>query len=83
MWSSLGVLPKAAVRMLAKAHPDSLSDFMNGEVREMLGIIPEGISWGGQAAQVFATLAEDFMTDAISVFDDVLASGMVSLPPKP
>ena len=52
---------------------------MNGPVRAQLNqkraVIPQNVVWGGQATQVFTQLEGDFMRDAISDVDDVLAMG--------
>ncbi|KAK9823746.1 hypothetical protein WJX72_005120 [[Myrmecia] bisecta] len=69
-------VPLLARRMLARHHPESLTKWMNREVRDMLGIIPEHVKWGGQARNVSEHLAEDFMKDVISVVDDVLNAGV-------
>ena len=48
---------------------------MRGDVSRRLGIIPEGVSWGGQSDQVFKNLAGDFMVDSIAAVDAVLEAG--------
>jgi len=34
--------------MLGRLHGESLDDYMNHEVREKLGIIPNNVTWGGK-----------------------------------
>ncbi|CAD5119652.1 DgyrCDS8246 [Dimorphilus gyrociliatus] len=51
----------------AKQDP-RLPLFMNTEVREYLGVIPDNVLWGGQQGPVFAAQEEAFMKD---VLDDV------------
>ena len=48
---------------------------MRGDVTRRLGIIPEGVSWGGQSDRVFKNLAGDFMVDSIAAVDAVLEAG--------
>lgn len=62
--------------ILRRAHPDPLDQFMNGPFRERMGRrVPRDVRWGGQAGDVFAALAEDFMRPVVDVFDDVLSQG--------
>ena len=69
---------RARQRLLARYHNDELSDFMNGAVRKHVGIIPEGVTWGGQSQRVFDALSGDFMVPAIGVVDALLAAGELS-----
>lgn len=63
--------------ILRRAHPDPLTEFMNGPFKERMGRrVPQGVRWGAQAGDVFAALAEDFMRPVVEVFDDVLAQGV-------
>ncbi|XP_062874789.1 retinoid-inducible serine carboxypeptidase [Trichomycterus rosablanca] len=60
-------------------HPlqrQSLSQLMNGPIREKLGIIPKNVTWGGQAEEVFLSMAGDFMKPVIDVVDELLAAGV-------
>jgi hypothetical protein len=69
-------LPAAAQRLLSRHHADPLAHFMNTEVVEFLyPTVPRHVKWGSQAAAVFEHLAGDFMTDVISVVDELLALG--------
>lgn len=36
---------RSGQRLLARYHNDALSDFMNGPVRERVGIIPANVTW--------------------------------------
>lgn len=64
--------------ILGRAHPDPLTEFMNGPFRERMGRrVPSDVRWGGQANEVFAALAGDFMRPVVDVFDDVVARGML------
>ncbi len=40
-------------------------DFMNGPIREKLGIIPDDVIWGSQGGAVFRSQFGDFMRPAI------------------
>lgn len=64
--------------VLRRAHPDPLTEFMNGPFRQRMGQrVPSDVQWGGQSGDVFAALAEDFMRPVVDVFDDVLSQGAV------
>ncbi|XAR60053.1 Carboxypeptidase C [Bertholletia excelsa] len=53
-----------------------LDSFMNGAIKKKLKIIPENVTWGGQAGLVFDTMAGDFMRPRISEVDQLLAMGV-------
>ncbi|KAM9296628.1 retinoid-inducible serine carboxypeptidase [Gastrophryne carolinensis] len=55
---------------------DELSDLMNGPIRAKLKIIPDSVTWGGQSAQVFENMAEDFMKPVICIVDELLSAGI-------
>lgn len=56
-------------------HP-SLTKFMNGPVKEKLGIIPENVSWGAQSAEVFQYQSEDFMKPVVNYVDKLISYGL-------
>lgn len=67
----------ASTRMLSRFHDlPSLPDFMNGDFKQSVGIIPDNVTWGGQAGKVFKALAGDFMVPVVDVFDEVLSRGV-------
>uniref|UniRef100_A0A914VFJ8 Retinoid-inducible serine carboxypeptidase n=1 Tax=Plectus sambesii TaxID=2011161 RepID=A0A914VFJ8_9BILA len=55
---------------------DATSDYMNGPVRQKLGIIPKNVQWGGQANNVFSALEGDFMKPVITTVDNLLKAGV-------
>ncbi|KAM8845905.1 retinoid-inducible serine carboxypeptidase [Spinachia spinachia] len=65
-----------ARRHIRPLHGQSLSDLMNGPIRKKLGIIPENVTWGGQAEDVFGNMAGDFMRPVVDVVDQLLTSGV-------
>ncbi|XP_028310554.1 retinoid-inducible serine carboxypeptidase [Gouania willdenowi] len=63
-------------RHIHRLHGRSLSELMNGPIRKKLGIIPHNVTWGGQAEQVFSSMAGDFMRPVVDVVDQLLAAGV-------
>jgi len=55
---------------------DATDDFMNGPIRQKLGIIPNNVRWGGQANSVFNNLHGDFMKPVITTVDNLLKAGV-------
>nr|XP_027210786.1 retinoid-inducible serine carboxypeptidase-like [Penaeus vannamei] len=57
------------LELLYKRHVESVSSvldkLMNGPIRDKLKVIPKNVTWGGQSAQVFEALSDDFMTSAV------------------
>lgn len=53
---------------------DTLSDLMNGKIREKLHDIPKNVTWGGQSSDVFEALSEDFMKPVIDSVDALLSN---------
>ncbi|KAL8255634.1 hypothetical protein R6Q59_030701 [Mikania micrantha] len=49
---------------------------MNGVIRKKLGIIPNGVEWGGQSGLVFDYLEGDFMRPRIKEVDELLNKGV-------
>ena len=43
--------------------------------RELRPVVPRHVLWGSQAGAVFDALRGDFMTDVVSVVDDLLQEG--------
>uniref|UniRef100_A0A671R5B6 Carboxypeptidase n=1 Tax=Sinocyclocheilus anshuiensis TaxID=1608454 RepID=A0A671R5B6_9TELE len=56
-------------------HSFSLSELMNGPIRQKLGVIPKNVTWGGQAEAVFVSMAGDFMKPVVDIVDQLLAAG--------
>ncbi|KAL0913714.1 hypothetical protein M5K25_017195 [Dendrobium thyrsiflorum] len=54
----------------------SLNDLMNGIIKQKLKIIPENVSWDGQADLVFISLESDFMKPRINEVDELLSMGV-------
>lgn len=65
-----------ARRHIRPLHSQSLSELMNGPIRKKLGIIPQNVTWGGQAEEVFSNMAGDFMKPVVDVVDQLLAAGV-------
>ncbi|CAI9617182.1 unnamed protein product [Staurois parvus] len=63
-------------RHVLPLQADDLSELMNGPIRAKLKIIPDSVTWGGQAAEVFSNMAGDFMKPVVSVVDDLLCAGI-------
>ncbi|XP_040919043.1 retinoid-inducible serine carboxypeptidase [Toxotes jaculatrix] len=60
-------------------HPlyrQSLSELMNGPIRKKLGIIPQNVTWGGQAEEVFSYMAGDFMKPVVDIVNQLLTAGV-------
>ncbi|KAK2643487.1 hypothetical protein Ddye_025250 [Dipteronia dyeriana] len=53
-----------------------LDSLLNGAIKKKLKIIPENVTWGGQADQVFWFLGGDFMRPRINEVDELLAKGV-------
>ncbi|XP_071764923.1 retinoid-inducible serine carboxypeptidase [Centroberyx gerrardi] len=69
----LSLLMRHHIRPL---HSQSLSQLMNGPIRKKLGIIPQNVTWGGQAEEVFSSMAGDFMRPVVDVVDQLLTTGV-------
>ncbi|XP_028254623.1 retinoid-inducible serine carboxypeptidase-like [Parambassis ranga] len=63
-------------RHLHRLHGRSLSELMNGPIRKKLGIIPQNVTWGGQAEYVFSYMAGDFMKPVVDIVDQLLTAGV-------
>ncbi|XP_075879793.1 retinoid-inducible serine carboxypeptidase [Nelusetta ayraudi] len=63
-------------RHIRRLHRQSLSQLMNGSIRKKLGIIPQNITWGGQADEVFRNMAGDFMRPVVDIVDKLLMGGV-------
>uniref|UniRef100_A0A671R5I6 Carboxypeptidase n=1 Tax=Sinocyclocheilus anshuiensis TaxID=1608454 RepID=A0A671R5I6_9TELE len=62
-------------RHIRPLHRQSLSELMNGPIRQKLGVIPKNVTWGGQAEAVFVSMAGDFMKPVVDIVDQLLAAG--------
>jgi serine carboxypeptidase 1 len=69
-------LELAARRHVTRLQQESLSQLMNGQIRQKLGDIPTNVTWGGQAGEVFAKQTVDFMKDVVSTVDELLMKGV-------
>ncbi|KAM4531015.1 retinoid-inducible serine carboxypeptidase [Odontesthes bonariensis] len=65
-----------ASRHLRPLHRQSLSELMNGPIRKKLAIIPQNVTWGGQAEEVFSNMAGDFMKPVVDIVDQLLTAGV-------
>ncbi|XP_053299193.1 retinoid-inducible serine carboxypeptidase [Pleuronectes platessa] len=65
-----------ARRHIRPLHSQSLSQLMNGPIRKKLGIIPQNVTWGGQAEDVFSHMAGDFMRPVVDVVNQLLIAGV-------
>ncbi|XP_029293729.1 retinoid-inducible serine carboxypeptidase [Cottoperca gobio] len=63
-------------RHIRPLHSQSLRELMNGSIRKKLGIIPQNVTWGGQAEDVFSYMAGDFMRPVVDVVDQLLSAGV-------
>ncbi|XP_049925130.1 retinoid-inducible serine carboxypeptidase [Epinephelus moara] len=63
-------------RHVRPLHSLSLSELMNGPIRKKLGIIPQNVTWGGQAEGVFSNMVGDFMRPVVDVVDQLLKAGV-------
>uniref|UniRef100_A0A674B1K9 Carboxypeptidase n=1 Tax=Salmo trutta TaxID=8032 RepID=A0A674B1K9_SALTR len=61
---------------ISPLHRQSLSQLMNGPIRKKLGIIPQNVTWGGQAEAVFSSMSGDFMKPVVDVVDQLLDAGV-------
>ncbi|CAG7830981.1 unnamed protein product [Allacma fusca] len=52
---------------------------MNGEIKQMLRIIPENVTWGGQSGKVFEALADDFMRPVVRIVESLLNNSPLSV----
>ncbi|XP_006154727.1 retinoid-inducible serine carboxypeptidase [Tupaia chinensis] len=69
-------LARLCRRHVRHLQGNTLSELMNGPIRKKLKIIPEDCTWGGQAANVFFNMEEDFMKPVISIVDELLKTGI-------
>lgn len=65
-----------ARRHIRPLHSQSLSELMNGPIRKKLGIIPQNVTWGGQAELVFSYMSGDFMKPVVDIVDQLLSAGV-------
>ncbi|XP_072298510.1 retinoid-inducible serine carboxypeptidase [Eucyclogobius newberryi] len=63
-------------RHVSRLHKQSLSELMNGPIRKKLGMIPQNVTWGGQAEAVFRNMAGDFMRPVVDIVDQLLSAGV-------
>lgn len=63
-------------RHIRPLHGQSLGELMNGPIRKKLGIIPQNVTWGGQAEEVFSYMAGDFMRPVVDIVDQLLSAGV-------
>jgi len=52
---------------------------MNGEIKQMLRIIPANVTWGGQSKDVFAALRQDFMKPVSTVVEAILNNTAIAV----
>uniref|UniRef100_A0A3Q2TYB6 Carboxypeptidase n=1 Tax=Fundulus heteroclitus TaxID=8078 RepID=A0A3Q2TYB6_FUNHE len=65
-----------AHRHIRPLHKQSLNELMNGPIRKKLAIIPQNVTWGGQAEEVFTKMAGDFMRPVVDIVDQLLTTGV-------
>ncbi|XP_046893949.1 retinoid-inducible serine carboxypeptidase [Hypomesus transpacificus] len=63
-------------RHIRPLHRQSLAQLMNGPIRKKLGIVPQNVTWGGQAEEVFSSMAGDFMRPVVDIVDKLLDVGV-------
>ncbi|XP_036409196.1 retinoid-inducible serine carboxypeptidase [Megalops cyprinoides] len=71
-----GYLAALRRRHVRPLHRQSLGELMNGPIRKKLGVIPENVTWGGQANAVFTSMEGDFMKPVVDIVDQLLAAGV-------
>ncbi|XP_066560291.1 retinoid-inducible serine carboxypeptidase [Amia ocellicauda] len=71
-----GHLASLLRRHVRPLHKQSLSQLMNGPIRDKLKVIPHDVTWGGQSAEVFSSMAGDFMKPVVDTVDQLLAAGV-------
>jgi len=59
-------------RKTTKNDENDLPELMNGPIKKKLKIIPDQVTWGGQADQVFLNLEVDFMQSVVQVVDELI-----------
>uniref|UniRef100_A0A673IWJ3 Carboxypeptidase n=1 Tax=Sinocyclocheilus rhinocerous TaxID=307959 RepID=A0A673IWJ3_9TELE len=69
-----GFLSSLKRRHIRPLHRQSLSELMNGPIRQKLGVIPKNVTWGAEA--VFESMAGDFMKPVVDIVDQLLAAGV-------
>jgi serine carboxypeptidase 1 len=65
-------LERLRMRHLQPFARDDIDDYMNGPVRQKLGIIPANVRFGGQANAVFSHQYGDFMRPVYATVDSLL-----------
>ena len=63
-------------RHVGRLYTSPLRELMNGPIRKKLGIIPDNVIFGGQSADVYTHLEEDFMKPVISDVSKLLNYGV-------
>ncbi|KAG7459547.1 hypothetical protein MATL_G00211790 [Megalops atlanticus] len=71
-----GYLASLRHRHVRPLHRQSLGELMNGPIRKKLGVIPQNVTWGGQANAVFTSMEGDFMKPVVDIVDQLLAAGV-------
>ncbi|XP_026180469.1 retinoid-inducible serine carboxypeptidase [Mastacembelus armatus] len=74
--SGLNFIALQIRRHISPLHRRSLSELMNGPIRKKLGIIPQNVTWGGQADDVFSSMVGDFMRPVVDIVDQLLTNGV-------
>lgn len=69
-------LTQLMLRHIQPLQRQTLAQLMNGPIRKKLGIIPQNVTWGGQAGQVFSSMAADFMKPVVDVVEQLLDAGV-------
>ncbi|KAJ3673405.1 hypothetical protein LUZ60_006779 [Juncus effusus] len=64
------------LRTKATTNPETLTDLMNGAIREKLKIIPKNVRWEEQSNDVFSALSSDFMKPRIDEVDKLISLGV-------
>ncbi|XP_058762604.1 serine carboxypeptidase-like 51 [Vicia villosa] len=69
-------LTSKRTRSYTPGGDNDLGTLLNGVIKKKLKIIPENVTWGGQADKVFTYLAGDFMRPRIDEVDELLTKGV-------
>lgn len=59
-------------KWLSNFHDDKLTQLMNGQIKNMLRVVPKNITWGAQSDAVFKALAGDFMKPVVNIVESLL-----------
>ncbi|KAM9391916.1 retinoid-inducible serine carboxypeptidase [Pholidichthys leucotaenia] len=74
--AEMNFITRQARRHIQPLQRLPLDELMNGPIRKKLGMIPQNVTWGGQAEEVFSNMAGDFMKPVVDIVDQLLIAGV-------